>query len=183
MAANDLTTLPEAKAWLGITGSSSDSVLTRLVTAVSSAVQARIGYQVLSKAYTETRHGNGKRAMLLAAPRISAVSALSIDGIAVAARSSVTGSGYTFDEDFLFLVGQDFPVGVLNVVVAYTAGFAATPTDLEQAVLEIIQLKSELKERGGVSSKTLAGETISFFRDVSRETLSTIDSYRRVLAP
>lgn len=183
MAANDLTTLDQAKAWLGITNSNSDAVLTRLVSAASSAVQARIGYQLLTQAYTEQLDGNGKSVLAFGNPRVTAVSAVSIDGATVAARSSVTGAGYTFDADFLFLIGRCFTRGRQNVAVTYTAGYAAAPLDLEQAVLEVIALKFKERDHTGISSKTLAGEVISFFRNVSTDTTAVIDNYRRVVAP
>src|SRR4051812_39168290 len=129
MATNDLTTVATAKDWLGITDSLSDTRLTRLVTAVSTAVQNRLGYLVVSQAYTETRNGNGKTVLAFGNPRVSAVATLTIDGVAVPARSSVTGAGYTFDEDLLFLIGRCFPRGVQNVGITYTAGFAAIPLD------------------------------------------------------
>jgi hypothetical protein len=68
-----------------------------------------------------------------------------------------------------------------NVVWTCTAGYATTPKDLEQAVLEIIALKFRERERVGVSSKTLAGEMVSFFRNVSTDTIAVIDNYKRVV--
>jgi hypothetical protein len=105
---------------------------------------------------------------------------LSIDGVAVPARAP-TGAGYVFDEDYLLLCGYCFTRGQQNVVLVYTAGYEATPADIEQAVLEIVALKFKERERIGVSSETLAGQTISFFRNVSSDTMSVIDSYRRVV--
>jgi hypothetical protein len=123
MAANDLTTVATAKDWLGITDSLSDTRLTRLVTAVSTAVQSA-WLPRAQPAYTETRNGNGKTVLAFGNPRVSAVATLTIDGVAMPARSSVTGAGYTFDEDLLFLIGARFTRGVQNVGITYTAGFA-----------------------------------------------------------
>lgn len=185
MATNDLTTLANAKDWLGIaTGDTSqDARLARLVSAVSTQVQNRIGYLALSQSYTETRNGSGKAVIAFENPHVTAVASVTVDGAAIPARTSVTAAGYTLDPDLLYLVGWCFTKGVQNVVLAYTAGFAAIPLDLEQAVLEVIQVKSDAKKLGNVSSKTLAGEVVSYFRDVAPQTLAAIDNYRRMWVP
>jgi hypothetical protein len=146
----DLTTLPTAKEWLTLgTATTSDPIVTRLISAASEAVQKRLGYQIASQQYTETRNGNGKMVIPFRVGPVTAVSSLTIDGVAIPARTSPVGTGYVFDEDYLLLAGYCFTKGTGNVVWTCTAGYATTPKDLEQAVLEIIALKFRERERVG----------------------------------
>jgi hypothetical protein len=177
----DLTTLATAKSWLSVTGAADDTVLTRLVSGVSVAAQNRMGRTIARSAYTETRNGNGKAVLSFPEGPVSAVQSLTIDGVVIPARVGVTGSGYSFDDDFLYLDGYCFTRGQQNVVRAFTAGFATTPLDLEQAVLEIIGHKYRERDRIGQGSKILLGETVSFLRDVPPDCLRVIDNYRRVV--
>ena len=72
--------------------------------------------------------------------------------------------GYRFDERFLYLTGYCFWPGVANVNVAYVAGYATVPPELEQAVIELIAAKYRERERIGHQSKSLAGEATTFTR-------------------
>lgn len=178
----DLTTLAAAKDWLKLGSTAAgDSVISRLISAASEAVQKRLGYDIASQQYTETRNGNGKLVMPFRVAPVSAVASLTIDGVMIPARTTPTGSGYVFDDDYVLLAGYCFTRGQQNVGIVYTAGYDATPADLEQAVLEIVVLKFKERDRIGVSSETLAGQTISFFRNVSSDTMAVIDNYRRVV--
>ena len=114
----DLTTLQAAKEWLalGSTVTTSDSVVSRLISAASEAVQKRIGYQIAEAQYAVTRNGNGKLVMPFASAPVSAVSSLTIDGVSIPARTSPVGPGYVFDEEWLLLSGYCFTKGRQNVV-------------------------------------------------------------------
>lgn len=178
----DLTTLQAAKEWLAQgSQTASDSIISRLISAVSEAVQKRIGYQIEQQQVTETRNGNGKLIMPFRAAHVTAVSSLTIDGNVIPARTTPTGSGYVFDEDYILLAGYCFTRGVGNVVWTCTAGYDATPADLEQAVLEIIGLKFKERSRIGLASETLAQQTVSYWRDISPAQMAVIDNYRRVV--
>jgi hypothetical protein len=76
-----------------------------LVTAVSTAVQKRLGYLVLSQRTPRPGTGTARRCSRSGIRACPPWPALTIDGVAMPARSSVTGAGYTFDEDLLFLIG------------------------------------------------------------------------------
>ena len=179
----DLTTLAAAKAWLAVTGTTDDTLLSRLISAVSAAAEARMARTIASASYLETRNGNGKSLLLLAASPITAVASLTVDGVAIAARPAPGSSGFTFDDQFLYLSGYSFSRGRQNVVINYTAGFVTTPLSLEQAVLDIVAFKYREKGRIGESSKILNGETVAYFRDVPPDALRVLDSYARVVTP
>lgn len=179
----DLTTLTNAKAWLSLTGTTDDALLTRLISAVSASAQSYMGRIVASASYTATRNGNGRSVIAFPDSPVTAVTSVTVDGTAIPARTSVTGSGYSFGESLLFLIGYVFTKGVANVQLVYTGGYVTTPLDLEQAVLDIVAYKYRERDRIGQGSKILQGETITFLRDVPAETMRVLNLYQRVVQP
>jgi hypothetical protein len=139
MAAGDLTTLANVKAWLGAgvqpLPTTDDALLARLVTAASSFVQNWLGRQIASQAYAETMDGNGDTAMLLRQWPVTSVASLTIDTITIPASSPApSGNGYLLQPwdgmseagpQQLALVGYAFHRRRQNVAVAYTAGYLA----------------------------------------------------------
>ena len=100
---------------------------------------------------------------------ITAFSSLNIDGRNIPA--SVNGSfGYIFVPNgrMLILKGCSFSRGDRNVVMSYTAGYgdagglAPWPDDLKMALLMYVTTRFKERDRLGVGSKSLAGESITF---------------------
>src|SRR5882762_6165775 len=58
MAARDLTTKENVKAYLGISDAGSDTLLMRLITAMSAAFVQEIGFEILRRSYSETMDGD-----------------------------------------------------------------------------------------------------------------------------
>ena len=143
MAGSQLTTVANAEAWLGLpSNSANDALIGRLITAVSTSILGFLGRgSLLSKAYTETRDGTGTRRMMLRNWPVTAISALTIDSMAVlpGSYSGTPGAngyaGYYFEAwdgsppgrmQTLELVGYQFCRGKQNVAVSYTAGYLIT---------------------------------------------------------
>ena len=71
-----------------------------------------------------------------------------------------------------------------NVAVTYTAGFAATPPEIEQACIELVALRYKERDRIGHVSKGIAGETVTFQqKDMPPDVQTLLDQYRRTFAP
>lgn len=182
----DLTTLAKAKEWLGIPVSQTtdDALLARLVTAASEYIQKWLSRSLASQSYTEKRNGNGKTMMMLRNYPIVSVASVSINSVAISPASGPTSSGYQFDQDTIWLNGYDFGKTPLGVTVQYTAGYAATPPEVEQACLELIGLRYREKDRIGHVSKSLAGETVSFSqKDMSDSIRTILQAYKRPFMP
>ena len=80
------------------------------------------------------------------------------------------------------LRGQVFIKGVRNIHIVYTAGYEVIPYDLQQACMEIVGLRYKERDRIGLQSKTLAGETVSFFiKDLSPTAQAVVKQYQRVV--
>lgn len=78
--------------------------------------------------------------------------------------------------------GYEFVGGTLGVKIKYTAGYvrATLPKDITQAVIEIAALLYKERDSIGLSSKSYADGSASFFSDkLSIWTKSTIDNYKK----
>lgn len=179
MAAQDLTTLANAKAWLGLASTADDALLTRLITSISVAIASYCSQNLVQQAYTDTYDGTGGSKMLLRQGPITAVASVTIDGVIIPARPAISQVGYYFDANFLYVDGYVFTrpgtwpsnpsirgnssgQGAQNVVVSYTAGYNPIPLDLEQATIELVAARFKARDRVGLKSKTMGGETMSY---------------------
>jgi hypothetical protein len=179
----DLTTVANVKLWLGVQSGTDDTLLARLVSGVSAWIQEWLGRTIASTAYTETLNGTGKTVLCFLRYPVTAVASVTIDGVVIPARTSPGQSGFYFDSDFLYLDGFCFTsASRQNVVIVYTAGFAATPLDLEQAAIELIALRYKDKDRIGVSAKSIGPEHVTFFqKDFPDDVANVLQSYKRVV--
>lgn len=160
----DLTTLAKVNTYLfgSNAPTEADALLSQLITSSSAWVEARLGQAVLTRTVTETRDGNGTSRMLLAQHPVASVTSVTVDGTAIAARASVTATGYVLHDGAIELVGYTFTTGTANVVVVYSAGSATCPTDLEQAVIEHVALRYRDRGHVGMASGSVGGESATF---------------------
>ncbi len=186
MAQGDLTTLANVKAWFAppLTATADDALLTRLITAASQFVLAWLDRTLAQQSYAETRDGTGGLSLAFGNTPVSAVSAVSVDGVAIPPAPDAVSPGYAFSTTRLYLRGYAFTRGVQNVALAYTAGYAATPPEVEQACIELVALRYRERDRIGHVSKSLAGETVSFSqKDMSDDIKTLLSLYRRIASP
>lgn len=177
----DLTTTAAVKAYMGVTSTDLDALLAALITRASAAIENFLQGGVLSAPYTETRNGTGGQYILLAQYPVTAVASLTIDGIDIPAASGYGQAGWWLSGRTLNVSGYRFTRGRGNVVVIYTAGYAATPPDIEQACIESVVLSLKRRDHMDVSSKSLAGETVSFITaELTPSAKQVLNSYRRV---
>ncbi len=182
MAANDLTTLVNVKQYLSLTGPEDDALLSRLITAASAFIQSHLNRTFASQSYTEKRNGNGGQRLSFSNFPVTAVSSVAVDGVAIPAAADATKAGYIFSSTMLFLNGWSFTRGYQNVAIAYTAGYVAVPADIEQVCIDLVSLKYRERDRIGISSKTLGGETVNYVKsDLSDEVKNTLRQYQKVI--
>lgn len=186
MAAGDLTSLANVKQWLNITVTTDDALLTRLITAASAFVQTWLDRTIGSATYTEFRDGNDQNRLMLKNRPVTAVSAVAINGVPIQqavplAPNQPVQAGWLFSDKMVYLVGFQFWKGLQNVQIQYTAGFATTPPDIEQATIELISLKYAGRQRIGQISKNLNGEVVAFTqKDMTDEIKTLLQQYRYV---
>ena len=180
----DLTTLSDLKAWLSIPLSTTtdDALLTRLITAASKYIQSWLNRTIASATYNETRDGNGGTRMLLGNYPVTGVAALSIDGIAISPSAGPGQPGYVFNQYSISLIGYRFTRDYSNVAITYTAGYSSVPQELAQACIEMISLRYKERDRIGLVSKGLAGETTAFSqKDMPASVQTILGNYKRVV--
>jgi len=182
MATGDLTTLANAKAYIPNAGTADDALLARMITGLSAFVVNWLNRNILTASYTETRDGYDTTRMMTLNYPITAVSAVTVNGSSIPLASGWPQNGYGFDSASIVLMGYSFPRGFRNVTLAYTAGFATVPADIEQAVLEVLALRYKQRDRVGYNSKSLAGETVAFtISDMEKSTITALRAYQMVV--
>jgi len=172
---SQLCQLADVKNYLGVTASTTDSILLSLITNASSAIETYCNRTFLLGSYTETRNGTGGyRISPYNAPVIS-VSQVSVDGIPIPAAPALNGSGsitygYLFDSDLIYIRGgipysgqpYAFNPGIQNIYIGYTAGYAAIPYDVNQACIELVASKFGKRDRIDRKNEVLAQQTVGY---------------------
>ena len=190
MAFGDLTTLDDVKAWLQ-TGtdaypSTDDVLLGRLITAASQFIQTWLNRQIALGDWQETRDGTGGQRLAFANIPVTAISSLSIDGLEIPPAPSPGGfgAGYVFSPTELALRGYVFTRRAQNVIVTYTAGYAATPPDVAQACIELVAQRYSERTRIGEVSRAISGtETVSYSQQDMSEDVKLLLAQYRVVVP
>jgi hypothetical protein len=188
MAFGDLTTLDDVKAWLktgqGAFPASDDALLARLITAASRFVESWLGRPVAAADWQEVRDGTGGQRLAFAHVPVTAVLSLSIDGLAIPPASADGGwdAGYVFTPTELALRGYVFTRRAQNVLITYTAGYAATPPDIGQACIELVCRRYKERTRIGEVSRAMGGsETVTYAQqDMSEDVRLLLSQYRSV---
>jgi hypothetical protein len=187
MAAGDLTTLDNVKAWLGLPSApgDSDTLLSQLITTASNLVTSYLDRDLIPTTYSEVYDGTGAAWMMLRQSPITAVASISFCGRTLTTPGDpVAGtSGFFFDGRRLSLIGDEFPFRE-PVAVAYTAGYATIPAAIGQAVNELVGEAFKRRDHIGQSSKTLGGqETVAFSTADMNAAIKTMLAPFRAVAP
>ena len=178
----NLTTLSNVKAWLGVSSPTDDDLLTRLITAYSEYIQTWMNRTITHSDYSDVLDGHGGATIMLPNYPVVAVASVVIDGQPVPVASSSTGAGYRFNSTMVVLNGYRFARGVQNVEISYSAGYAATPPELEQACIELVSMRYKERDRIGQASKSIGGEVVSFIvKDFPESVRTVLNNYRKVV--
>lgn len=178
----NLTTLTAVKDWMGIKGTADDALLTRLIAAASAHIETWTNRSFATQAYAELRDGTGGQKMMFAETPVTAVSSVVVNGLPIPPYSAGSGAGYKFDSSRIVLFGYTFGRGHNNVELNYTAGYASTPPEIEQACIELVSLRYKERDRIGHQSKSLAGETVTFMiKDFPESVRTILNNYRKVI--
>ena len=170
MPAQPLVPLDEMKAYLGQTSANSDVVIQALIDATPMAFAAYCAKDdIISADYTAYRDGTGSPKMVMVNSPMTKVSSVKIGGRDIP-KSENGGMGYDFvpGGKLVFLRGFIFERGIRNVLIGYTAGFNdadgkfPVPADLTLAAKLYVATRFREKDRLGMGSKSLAGESISY---------------------
>lgn len=184
MATGDLTTLAKVRAHLGMDATfvTDDTLIGTLITAASAWLKKQLGDRdICSATYTEDFSGDGGTMIMPAQYPVTAVSALTIDGEAIAARLTWDGDGYVIVGGIsIQLVGYTTSFGISNITLAYTAGYTTVPTDIDQAVIDLVAWRYRERNRIGQVSSSVGGELVTFSQFAAPMSVkNVIDVHRR----
>lgn len=188
MAAGDLTTLANVREYLrgdfsdpGYTVH--DAALSRLITSVSNEVRQHTDQRlnVPAAAVTDRLHGDGTRRMPLSQIQVNSITSVTVAGSAIPAQPSATADGYFLDKSTVELVGYSFTEGRGNVSIVYNSGWATVPTDLEDAVIQLVVLKFRRADAPGQTSLTVGGDSVQYDNGAQfANAMAILDRYRRI---
>lgn len=179
----DMTHVETVKEWLSIEDNTDDAMLGRLISAVSAWVEKYVGRTILEDDYDEYYTCQGERSIELHNYPVTAVDLVEVDGEEVDESTEYGTPGWVLDGSTLRYNGGTFSFRgnsySKNVHVEYSAGYTTTPYDLEQAVIHLVSLRYRERDRIGMRSKILAGETIQFSTwDLPPDVRQVLDSYK-----
>ena len=190
MAAQDLTTLANVKQYLGVTVTTDDALLTRLITSASAWIQSYLNRTFALGSFTDVVDGNGSQRLILGNyPIQSLVSVYCREDGGTAVDPSIL----VFDSTSITLVDplstiptlayrRRWPLGKSNITVNYTAGYATTPMDIEEACIEIVALRYREKGRVGTQTMNTKGESVTFsIMDVPTNVKTLLKNWRNVV--
>lgn len=183
-----LCSLADVKTYLGWMDGNRDAVISALIPAASGFIESYCDRVFLQASYTETRNGNGGSRLFLRNGPVSAVASVTVDGLTVPAATNAVTFGYVFDDLAVYIREGGYPGrfnrGVQNVTVAYTAGFAAIPPEVNQACVELIAFKLAKRDRIDKKNEVLAQQTVGFdMSDMPAGAKTLLAQYRRVSTP
>ena len=172
-----LTTLEKVKEWLKLQATSADDeLLHRLIDAASAFIEGWLGFSVLRHEVVKWCDGNGKDELVLTSPYILAINSINIDG------RDVSPDQYRHVDWWIVLKNGCFNQGRRNVCINYDMGFDSVPADIENAVIDLVGLAYNEQSRIGFRSKSLAGETVSFFTGaLSDRSKMVLQQYKQVV--
>lgn len=157
--ANDLITLAQAYAWLGITNGSDDANLQLAITAYSQLIADWCSRTFVATNFNEVYDGHDSRRLMLRNYPINSVSSLSINGRALCAVTTICDPGYKFSGRSVDLFGgMMFCRGLENIAISYNAGFVAIPADLQMACLDWMKAGYLSRQRDSGLAAQQAGD-------------------------
>jgi hypothetical protein len=168
----DLCKLQAVRDWLGVIKPDADAILQRLITFESRTIERAIGRPVLLESRADTVIGYGSVTVMPPATPIRDIESVRIDGAAVAVNHD--------DLTIWRRDGLNWPRGA-RIEITYTAGLDEVPFDLEQACIELVAFHYRERDRVGMASKGLAGETTSYItRAMPHSVEARLAPYRKV---
>ena len=178
---SDLATLTNVKEYLDIESDDTtfDSLIGRLITASSRQIEAYCGRVFEIQSYTENHDGNASDILFLNNTPVVSVASVSIDG------ESLGVDEFKVYDDYLRLVSGLFTPGRLNVSVDYTAGYydaqtESPPSDLEDACIQLVAFKFNLRGADGLAERRVNESAESFAGAAIPLAVAIIlDKYRR----
>lgn len=192
--ATAIITVASAKAWLGITDSSQDAVLTTIVAAVNEAIETFCDVSFTDNTVTNEIHDARRQDLIV--PEFWPI--ISVQRVAVGVNPDgsggtdlVAGTDYVLRDGEIALVGRSLPQGRGLVAVDYHHGYAAVPAKVTMAGQLATEAYYRMKSNKtvGIVSKSKEGESINYQKGWSQqwglpsESIGLLQEYKLVGIP
>lgn len=184
--ANALTTLSRIKTELDIPSGNSDfdTRLEYYINACSNWIEEVSNRIFRSQAYTHRFDGNNKKEILVEQFPITAITEVNVDDAWTFAAGTALGAGETTIVDDIWIArrcGLFRIENPQNVQIQYTAGFATTPPDIEQACIEWVRhlWSVQKSRRSSINSKSKLGESVTYFESIPDIIRVMIEPHKR----
>jgi hypothetical protein len=171
-----LCTLEDLKTHLEIEASGQDAFLNNLVGRATQFIETYCSRQFMSREFTEYYSGDGTNSIML--PNTPVTAADENDAFSF----EEWGKVLLTDGDVFYGPGSTYPLR--NYKFVYTGGYATAPEDLRQVCVELAAAKFYLKDkqRQGVASKSVGGQTITYRPDdLSPAQKEVLEAYRPIV--
>ena len=195
MAAQDIITAAEAKAYMGVDSSDStkDTIIGTFISDASLWIEGYLGRKVKGSQAITTEVGNGSGTEIFYPkfPPVTAVSTLKYRGSPTDSWSDLVSNASNIiidpiDGDYIEVYGTNFPAGRSNIQVTYTAGYATTPNEIKQVCYEMVAMRFKESndtalgdDRLGRGSKTVSQAGVNH----SKTYIDMMERWKRELKP
>jgi hypothetical protein len=183
--ASDLCLLADVKDYLGLSVTTYDNMLQRMITGASQWIKTWSNRDFYAGSYVQTMDGNNFETISVDQYPITSITGIVIDGVTVLpANYKADNTGQPF---ITLTDGSVFNKGTQNVVISYAAGYGnvaagTIPMDVVQACIELVAWRYTERTRIQQSSKSMGGEVVSYSTgEGSKAAMVILANYKRVI--
>jgi uncharacterized phiE125 gp8 family phage protein len=183
-----LTSLANVKEYLGISGTTYDALLTNLITRMEAFIERYCDRPFAQTTYTDEKYdgeyNNGGLLLLNHWPLISVASLYDDLDCDYTSSTLIDSDDYLtyLDEGIIRLKnGVEFNEGDQNIKITYDAGVTSVPADLEQATIEMVAEKFNVRGSEGKKSEKLGRWGVTYITDPVVGRIAMSESVRAVL--
>jgi len=162
-----LTTLANLKSYLGITDSSNDVLLEKLIDNVTEWIEGQLGGRRIKETqYTDDRYDGGTQDIFLRQWPITELTSVQFNTGTISApvwQSFAADDFVKYAEQGIirFIAGTGRP-GLKNLRFTFKAGFTAIPDDLELVAKQLIADVFNSRLAGGKKAESVEGASITW---------------------
>lgn len=157
---SSLVTLAQAKAYLGVTASTDDTIIGAILAGATAAMEARAGRHLVSTSRTEYMDGDGGRWLYLAEPAESITSIHVSSDQTWDATTLEAAADYALSDCQVDHLDEVWSTGRRNIRAIYAAGFATVPSDLVEACKRETARRYAHWQRAKEGKDNLEAETV-----------------------
>lgn len=178
-----LASLDDFKTYLGISWTDQDDLLTLLLVSASSTIEWYIWRNVEADDYTELIDWVAQPSYVLKQYPVNSVTSLEVNewDLDTAVRTALDADQYDVDtDDWVIRFTSYMQRWFSNYKVVYNAGYATVPQDLQLACMQIAAWMYNTRQSNGISSESVAWDSISYDTEIKDSTFTILNRYTDV---